>query len=487
VKSHTDGNTLSIFLRNLATLYSANVFAKAGAIVLVVAAARYLGAEDFGRFSFIISFVSLGAAVTDFGINFYLIRTIARYQDKARLLVANATGLKIVLSALVVAAFWLLSSFHQFSAREALGLRVGSIILATDTLIQQIYAVFRGFQRMEFESLGVLLETTITVLLGTLLVVLTRNLVYLLLAYLLAKTVNFLVMWLLCKRKTIGVSIRFEPSVWKKLVRSSLPFALNIFLGLAAFRMDVVLLRFLRDPQQVGLYRAALSVVVTITIFAYMYQAAVFPVLSRLFLSSKAHLTEAIRGSAVFLLATGLLGTIVMFQAADVVVQALFGSSYTFAAQILRLLVIMLPIKFIDQVLGITLDSVDRQYVRPYVAMTAVVSNFLLNYFLIKAYGAKGAAVATVSTEAIVFVLYTVLVTRFVGRLKLGWFVARLGLATIGSLIVMEFVSGFGVLVRLTLSVATYLLLLLASGLVADMIAFGRTLSAAPSVEAGIK
>jgi len=472
-------SALSVFLRNLASLYSANIFAKFGAIILVIMAARYLGAEDFGRFSFIVSFTSLGAALTDFGINFYLIRTIARYQNRALGLVSDAAGLKLLLSAAVVVIVWAVSFSPQFSAREALGLRVASLTLALDTLVQQIYAIFRGFQRMHFESLGVSLETIVTVLLGIFLVVSTRNLVLLLSAYLLAKIINLSVLATLSSRQGTRLGFSFDFAAWGKLIKSSLPFALNIFLGLAAFRMDVILLRFVRDPQQVGLYRAALSIVVTVTIFAYMYQAALYPALSRFFVASEARLVEAIRGSLVLLAAIGLLAALVVAQLAKPLVGILFGSSYIPAAQILQVLVVMLPLKFVDQVLGITLDSVDRQNVRPFVAGAAIVSNFLLNYVLIKAFAARGAAAATVLTEALVFLLYSVLVTRFVGKLRIRWALARLVIAAALSLVAMDVASHGGALVQFAAGVITYFFLLYVLGLISELKGFARSFSGA--------
>ena len=412
--------TFRTFAKNFGSLYGANMTAKVANVALVIVAARYLGVEEFGRFSFIISLVALFLTFTDFGINFYVIREVARRRERTQQFVGNALVVKLFLALTAVILINALAKVVGLSHNEIIGLRVACLGLIFDTFIQQFYAGFRGHERMEYESLCFTVETLITASLGIVSVVLWRNLVYLLWAYVIAKGINLTLTYLLYSRRIGSVRLFVDLGFWKKLVLSALPFALNTVFGLVAFRLDVILLRLLREPYYVGIYRSALSIAVTVSIFAYMYQAAIYPILSRLFIESGVRLRQAVERSLGVLYLAALAAAIPLFWFASPVVRLLFGDEYAASATILRILVLMLPFKFVDQVLGITLDSINKQNIRPFIAGTAIAVNAALNLLLIHFLAARGAAVATVLTELTVSALYLRFVLRHLGWLSVG-------------------------------------------------------------------
>src|SRR3989304_4545137 len=57
-------------------ILSASAFNKASSIILVLVLSRYLGAADFGRFSFAFFYVTLFSAIAEVGITTVLIRRL---------------------------------------------------------------------------------------------------------------------------------------------------------------------------------------------------------------------------------------------------------------------------------------------------------------------------------------------------------------------------------------------------------------------------
>ena len=75
--------------KNITVLSLANIAEKLLYFVLVIFMARYLGDAEFGKFIFAISFCNIFVILSDFGLNTFLIREIAREKEKTGEYVGN--------------------------------------------------------------------------------------------------------------------------------------------------------------------------------------------------------------------------------------------------------------------------------------------------------------------------------------------------------------------------------------------------------------
>ncbi len=74
---------------------TAELSARLMRLVLVICAARMLGALDYGKFSFALAFNSLFLILMDWGVHQLLVREIARKPDMVQKYIGNALILKI--------------------------------------------------------------------------------------------------------------------------------------------------------------------------------------------------------------------------------------------------------------------------------------------------------------------------------------------------------------------------------------------------------
>lgn len=393
---------------------------KIGSIFLVVIAARQLGVEHFGQFSFIITFSTLFLTLTDAGINFYSTREIARNPEVSPDLMATALGLKLFLSILAAAILSTLATVLDYSAEERIGFYIAAGMLFLDTFLQQFYAGFRGQQRMAYESIALTIEALITSGLGIIILLIRPSFILLLCVYVLAKGVSLSFLMIRYQSHSHHIRIGFQKRKALNLLRHSLPFALNVIFGLVAFRLDIIFLRFLQDPSAVALYRVTLSIIFTLTIFPVMYQTAIYPVFSKLYVDAKMELVRMLEKSfgILFILALGLC--LFIWRFADWIIFTVFGKEYAASIIILRIIVLMLPFKFVDQVLGGTLDSINLQKLRPIIAAICIVVNTVFCLIFIRWLGAIGAAISTVLTEFTIFGLYYVVLARRLAILSVG-------------------------------------------------------------------
>jgi len=124
---------------------------------LIIYIARVLGATEYGKFTFALSFVSLFVVFFDLGLSNIVTREFSREKEKEKEF-SSIISLKILLS-LGILFLILITSFFITSDP---GIRKVIWILAAFSAIgnfsEIIYAFFRAYQRMEYEAFAVILR-----------------------------------------------------------------------------------------------------------------------------------------------------------------------------------------------------------------------------------------------------------------------------------------------------------------------------------------
>ncbi len=123
----------------------------------------------------------------------------------------------------------------------------------------------------------------------------------------------------------------------------SLPFALTASIGTIYHRIDMVMLSAMQGDAAVGWYNAACNLVYTLVIIPDMFSYAVFPVMSRFFVSSKEALKTTLQKSAKYLFILGLpigVGTSLL---SDRIILLIYGAEFTPAIVAMQVLALYLP------------------------------------------------------------------------------------------------------------------------------------------------
>ncbi len=115
--------------------------------------ARFLGAFEFGRISFALSYALVTSVVADAGLTFSLAKLIPRARAEAGDSIGGAFTLRLVFTSLVLLASGVLFWFFPYM-RANLGLLL--LILLSEhirSFAVMVCFVFRGFQQMIYEPL----------------------------------------------------------------------------------------------------------------------------------------------------------------------------------------------------------------------------------------------------------------------------------------------------------------------------------------------
>jgi O-antigen/teichoic acid export membrane protein len=357
--------------------------------------ARYLGDVNYGKYSFAIAFTSLFAILADLGLIQLTIRELARDREEAARFLNNALGIKLVLSLLVVAAIFISINFMNYPDDTKMAVYFIGLSVIFTSFGQLFNSVVHAYQRMEYVAL---LSGVINIIL------VAGGLTALLLGFGLtgvAMVAGLILRLMLAKRKFISDKIRFSLDfrLWKSLIKTALPFGLTTIFVILYARIDIVMLSTMKGDAVVGWYSAASRLVSGLSFIPSAFISAIFPVLSILHVSSNETLISTYEKAFKYLFIIAFpigVGTTIL---ADRFILLFYGEQYAHSIIALRILIWMFVIGSMAWLLGIVLQSTNRQNLFAISAGITAVFNVVANLIIIPYLSYVGASITTIASE----------------------------------------------------------------------------------------
>ncbi len=378
--------------------------------------ARALGVSDFGTYTFAMTYTSYFGILADAGLGRFLIRDVARDRAAARLYLGQITALRLVLAAAAYALMLLLALATRSTPERLAAVAIAGASLFTGAMAGALASVFAAREEMHISALFTLLSSVATTLfvlaalaaggglLGTVAAVTLANLPPL--GFLLA-------MW--CRREPAPrprVSLPF----WWRALRGSYAYALLGVIGVVYFRIDSLMLTWMRGPEANGIYQAAFRLLDAVTDAPGVIVAAMFPALARLHRQSRAELRRAYITVLAVLTLVGIPVMLALLLFASPIVHLLYGAEYARSAAVLRLLAVAVFLIFVDTANTMLLYSGDELGTVLAFSLVTTAANVLLNLILIPRYSYNGAAVATIASTVLSLCIFTPTVLRYLAR-----------------------------------------------------------------------
>ena len=399
----------------------------------VVLAARVLGPEGFGKFTFAYAWATLLGAALDLGMHSLLVREVARARDQTAERWAAAVTLKLALLVPVGFAFLALPVLtgrpgDTIGAAWLLGAALG-----LQSFIELAVSVFTGLERLELELGLRLVEKFVLVVVGVTGLALGGGLWLVSGAFTLAGAVSLVLGVGLVHRRLARLRWRWDPRGARALARALGPVAVAFVLAFATTRLVPLLVALLAGDVAAGYFGAAVRVLDVVTVVPVALVAAVYPVLART-APTDPRFRWVLVGAAEGLLLLGLPVALGLAYGAEWLTGWVYGARYGPTASLLAVLSAAACLSFLNYFLGFVFLAVDRP--GRLVAVTAVSlgASVALTPGLVLTAGAAGGAVALVLVEALtltaslVGLLPVVGLPVGLGALKAGGAAAAAGL-----------------------------------------------------------
>lgn len=377
--------------------------------IYFVVVARMISVEDFGKYTFALSFTTLFAVFIDLGLTQALIREVAKFKEKGTVYLAGTLFLKFLLSIVVYGAVVVVINWLGYPEETKNLVYISGIMMVLDQLTLSFWGIFRGFQNLKLESISVVINQCVIVLTGFFVLLMMKKfnlpLPYLMIPFLAGSTFSlFFSSW--CVRKKISGAFQWlvDWKTIKTLFLIALPFALIAIFSRIYGNLDSVILSKLVGDRAVGLYSAAMKLPFALQFIPAALAAAIFPAFTASFVSDKEKLKNTFERVMKVLIVVVLpisAGTIMLAQP---IVSLFYSVKYLEAVTSLEVLMAGLIFVFLNFPLGSLLNGCEKQVTNTVLVACTMVLNIILNFILIPRYSFLGASIAFLLSHTSLFV-----------------------------------------------------------------------------------
>lgn len=384
-------------LKNFAAVFLGDVFGRILGMATAIILARYLGPEDYGKYSLVISLAYIFMVFSDFGLNDLIIRDIAQDHALASRYMAASLIAKPLLSCISMVFLVLMVYFMGYSREIVLCTAVFSLHIVFNTLNNSLSSIFKGFQRMEYASLITVFNGVVGLLLVVALAHWHGTLIEIIFSRVLTLFISFVVGYFIFVKNFGKPDFSVSGSFIKKHLAAAFPFLTIGIIHSLYFKVDVIMLSKLKGDLAVGWFSAAANdLFFGLFVIPQAVSAVTYPIFSKQFSESIEQLRKSCNFTIKILTIIGVAISAGTFVLAPQIIYLVFGPQYENSIVVLRIISLAISFSFIRDPFGYGLAAVGKVRVLMWLNIYSLIINVALNSFMIPLYAHIGAAVTSV-------------------------------------------------------------------------------------------
>lgn len=364
--------------------------------LLSIIISRYLGPEKFGDLVYVISLVTLFSIVGHVGLSGLVVKRIVENEKDANVILGTSFSIKTFayISSII---FLLLFTFFTQDGVDDVFLMV--FILSLPLCLRGIEVIELRFQSKvdsKYTSLSRLTSVLISSALKLIFIYTSLSLIYLVIAQAIQTIIFIFLIIIFYKYKNYEAKswVYNKDEAGYLLKNGSLIFLGSIF-AMIYLKIDIVMLKFLTDSSEVGIYSVAASLSEAWYFIPTAIVATVSPRLIKLKNESKELYNKRYQQLFDLLFMMGLVVSIVVSLISFDLINFTYGEDYINAASIL--VIHVWASIFVAMRAGFSRwIIIENMYTYSIVTQgLGALINVILNYYLIPDYQGVGAAYAT--------------------------------------------------------------------------------------------
>lgn len=457
--------------KNFILLYTSELIGQFLSFFLVIAIARYFGDIGLGKYSFAFSFVSLFLIIADMGLPTLITKEVAKDRKLAQLHLTKTFTLKLILNVITFAVTLAVIFASRRDYETIIFVGLAALAMVFFNLAGIFRAIFQAYEIMEYEALMKVIERIIAVSLGIFLFYRGYGLIALFIVLVFSNLMYYLSIFALTKAKISGISLSFDKKSWKQNLKESVPFWVTTIFITLYFKIDTVMLTFIKGFEAAGWYNAALKIIEVITRIPFLLNVAVFPAFSKFYRNSHDKTKLFYTKSFYFMIVLALPMATGLVLLADRIIVYVFSQEFANSIAALQILAASLVFVFVNYLMGYLLNAIDRQRLFTLTVTTTAIINILLNLMLIPKYSYIGAASATLISEVINFGMLYYFTSKNQFRVSIPKILAKPIVATVIMIAAIIYFKSLHLLFIVAISsIAYFITLFLLKGISRDEI-----------------
>jgi O-antigen/teichoic acid export membrane protein len=365
---------------------------------------RYLGPENFGVLSLILTFLSIFSIFSSWGLRGLIVKKLSEKNADINKIIYNGFATSFFLSILFLLLFIFFSYFYSKGMKGDIFV---FFLISSFSLIFTFNEIIAAFFESKINIKPIMIIMTIVNIVISLIKI----------AFLFAGSslINFVILIpvesfliSICSIYVISKKIDNFQSVWidKKIIKNYLylgfPLALASFVNILNMRIDQIMIANVLDLSSLGQYSVAVRMSELFFIIPTALTASYFPILVKADMSKEKNIIKQMTG---LLSMYSVVTFLFIFIFGEFAISFLFGDAYQISDSILKVLILSTFFISLSLVNGKWLLKYEKTKLIFIRVLISSIVNVFLNYYLLRAYGLHGAAYATVISYFVLFIL----------------------------------------------------------------------------------
>ncbi|MEO0844813.1 MAG: flippase [Cyanobacteria bacterium J06648_1] len=393
---------LKKIMRNIGWLSAERLIRMGLSFFVGIYVIRYLGPEQFGRLSYSTSFVFLFLAITKLGLDDIVVRNLVKQKESSAKILGTAFVLKLMgcLLAFFITSAGIFASTNDWLVRQM-------------TMIIAFSMIFTCFDILDLWFQSQVLSKSIAIVRSIQFVV--SSLAKLTFIWLELPLISFACLFVADTIiRAIGMTWvylqdqehqagrwQFDRSMAFELLQNSWPLILSGVMVTIYMSIDQVMLGNMSNSLELGNYAAAVKFSEVWYFLPTVICASVFPAVVQAKQQSQAEYYARMQQLYDFMALLSLVIAIVVSFTAQSLLTGLLGAEYSSAGAVLTLHIWSGIFIFLGVARGNWLVIENKTRLSLITQLMGAVTNVGLNLWLIRQYGAIGAAIATLISYAV--------------------------------------------------------------------------------------
>ncbi|GAB4554268.1 MAG: flippase [Geothermobacteraceae bacterium] len=399
---------------NICILVIQNVIVNLISIFSVGYVANKLGNHEFGIFSLGFSYVTIYTAVGSLGLRQYAIREISKDRINTNTIVSKLLPARVTLIVLMSIVVYLSSILFGYSGYVVYIITLCLVNEIFDQFSRMFSDAFIASEKMLWISIRDICVKIIVSIMSVVFVYYGLGVGHVVFSYIFGSIVGLFINYLFYAKKFGHIEFVFDFRYIISSVKEGVGFAAIGIASIVMTKIDVIMISKLSDFISVSIYSAAVSLFYKTNIVSDSICTSFYPYFSN---KTKKDMRGSYRAfSSIVILSIFISVPVCMFifYNSGVIVELVYGSKYSGAADLLSKMSLLLPVLFLTRVCSYSLGAMGLQAIVAKVTIVGCILNVILNVVFIYKIGFVGALYATIVTQIIVFVLVS---KKFIAQL----------------------------------------------------------------------
>ncbi|MDZ4217247.1 MAG: flippase [Candidatus Gracilibacteria bacterium] len=369
-------------------------------------------------YKLIYTYLAFFGIIADFGLFTIAVREMsqAKDQEEQQFIMGNLFGMRFftILIAMVMASLFIfLIPTENYTMTVKFGVTIAAITTVLTMMASTTSSILQVHLRMTMPTIALALGKIVMAAYIITIIIFFQDIPYafyhLIFAGITGAFMTFVITWHYT-RKWFPFRTHFRFDYWKRIFKEALPYGAAIILSTMYYKMDILLLSFMRDKQEIAIYGYPSSIIEMLAIFPIYFMNSTLPTLSRAFAESSEKVKKIIQLSFNFIALITLpmvIGGVILSRPLMAFVmnqEFLTGNVAGYYGADIAFQLLLLPtiFAFVNTLFSFVLIASGKQAKLLKINLFGVLFNLITNLLFIPSYGFIAAGITTLLSEALV-------------------------------------------------------------------------------------